>query len=105
MPGCPQSSRSGKPLKEYKDHKQLLAVLAMPAGGLRIRRAKGLTANTVVELTKAEVAAIRETLAGMVCQAERLLRARSLALIVVQSQKAIDHDRDIATQVGALSHR
>ncbi len=69
---------SGKPLKEYKDHKQLLAVLG-DAGRRWIRRAKGLTANTVVELTKAEVAAIRETLAGMVCQAERLLRGKVLS--------------------------
>ncbi len=67
---------SGKPLKQY-DHEQLLAVLS-DAGRRWIRRAKGLTANTVVELTKAEVAAIRVTLAGMVREAERLLRGKVL---------------------------
>jgi hypothetical protein len=67
---------SGKPLKKY-DHEQLLAVLS-DAGRRWIRRAKQLTANTVVKLPKKEVAAIRETLDGMVCEAERLLRGKVL---------------------------
>ena len=67
---------SGKPLKKY-NHEQLLAVLS-DAGRRWIRRAKQLTANTVVKLPETEVAAIRKTLAGMVCEAERLLRGKVL---------------------------
>ncbi len=67
---------SGKPLKQY-DHEQLLAVLS-DAGRRWIRRAKQLTERAVVKLPKTEVAAIRKTLAGMVCEAERLLRGKVL---------------------------
>lgn len=64
---------SGKPLKEYKDHKQLLAVLS-DAGRRWIRRAKQLTPSMIRRLSKSEVASIREALKGMVGEAERLLR-------------------------------